>query len=188
MQPEKCCRQEKSAARGILTLRRSIRCGYMAPMFEHVVSIKKVEIDNAVAEAVFLVFGGLREAAVALDISVQGVRNTLTEGQVRTGKNALRWEEATERAGCKIPREELIGWHAWRGPERHPDLTGRGRRDPKGSTPPSLRTAPRPDATPADGPTARVRQRTRRSRSGPIWNTTSAPRRNDATSRERDAA
>lgn len=100
-------------------------------MIEHVLSIRKVEIDNAVAEAVFLVFGGLREAAVALEMSVQGVRNTLVEGQVRTGKNALRWEEATEKAGCKIPREELIGWAEWRGPERH-DI-GDQRRVGKGS-------------------------------------------------------
>lgn len=117
-------------------------------MIEHVVSIKKVEIDNAVAEAVFLVFGGLREAAVALEMSVQGVRNTLVEGQVRTGKNATRWEEATEKAGCKIPREELIGWLPWRGPERH-DLGDR--RLGKGSGR-LRRTANVASATPVEAP------------------------------------
>lgn len=82
-------------------------------------TIKQVEIENAVAEAVFLVFGGIPQAAKALGIVAQGVRNTLSEGKVATRANAERWENATAAAGCKIPREELIGWAPWRGPERH---------------------------------------------------------------------
>ena len=51
-------------------------------------TLKAVEIDNAVAEAVYLVFGGIPEAARALGIVPQGVRNTLTEGKVATRLNA----------------------------------------------------------------------------------------------------
>ncbi len=94
--------------------------------------IKEVEIGNAVAEAVFLVFGGIPQAAKALGIVPQGVRNTLTEGRVSTRANAERWEQATEAAGCKVPKEELIGWATWKGTERHGDGD---RKRPKGSSP-----------------------------------------------------
>ena len=40
-------------------------------------TLKAVEIDNAVAEAVFLVFGGIPQAARALGIVAQVVRNSL---------------------------------------------------------------------------------------------------------------
>lgn len=112
--------------------------------------VKEVEIENAVAEAVHLVFGGVAQAAKALGIVPQGVRNTLAEGRVATRANAERWEEATAKAGCKIPREELIGWATWRGSERHGE-GGKARR-PKGSSPRRRNLAAVPRA--ADQPNA----------------------------------
>jgi hypothetical protein len=80
-------------------------------------------ITNAVEEAVFLVFGGFQGAAAALGVGAPTIHAALKAGCVRTKANAERWEEATTQHGCTIPREELIGWGPWRGPERHNPTT-----------------------------------------------------------------
>jgi hypothetical protein len=109
-------------------------------------------ITNAVEEAVFIVFGGPYGAADALGVKKPTIYAVLKEGCVRTKSQAERWEAATTAHGCTIPREELIGWAPWRGPERH-DRGGprNGRNRPPKAAPRRLdpEDRPRPHVVPA---------------------------------------
>lgn len=96
---------------------------------------RKVEIANAVAEAVYLTFGGVTAASRILGITPQGIYKHLQAGHVATRTNAEKWAAATRKAGRPIPATELIGLVPWSGPERDTDGDGQGRKSLKRARP-----------------------------------------------------
>lgn len=94
---------------------------------------RKVSVENAVAEAVYLVFGGVTEASRALGVTTQAIYKVLAVGHVETRGKAEEWASAAAKRGGKpIPATELIGLVPWSGPDRHPHLNGNGASRPKG--------------------------------------------------------
>lgn len=80
-----------------------------------------IVIENAVSEAVFLVFGGVSEAAEALGVVTASIYKVLAQRAVMTRSKAEEWEEKTAEHGCRIPAVELIGMAPWTGASRvHP--------------------------------------------------------------------
>lgn len=77
---------------------------------------------NALEEAVYVVLGGPTKMCLALQCSNSNIQELVKKGLVQVRNTALAIEQATERAGCRVPAAELMDLVPWQGPERHPGL------------------------------------------------------------------
>lgn len=80
------------------------------------------EIRNAIEEAVYLVLNGPTLAAIEMRCAAGNFYFLMKRGIVERRATALALEEATEKAGCKVPAAELMALVPWQGPSRHPGL------------------------------------------------------------------
>ena len=78
-------------------------------------------IRNPVEEAIFDVLGGIPNAAKALGCARGAVYYLVDAWPLTDRRTAVSLDEATTKAGCRVPAGELLGLkdHPWQGPERH---------------------------------------------------------------------
>lgn len=72
-------------------------------------------ITNAIEHAVYGVFGGVRRAAAALDVSTQALYQHLGRGYIADRETALRIERKTIETGQRVPAAELMQLEPWSG-------------------------------------------------------------------------
>lgn len=113
-------------------------------------------IENALAEAAYLVFDGPTALARALGVTQGAVSSHLATGFVNTRGVALRLAEVCAEAGCPIPPEEFLALRPWGGLNRHPDLAGRASTRRRRSAPAQDRTG---TTVPADAAVAYLTSR-----------------------------
>lgn len=78
-------------------------------------------VRNALEEAIYIVLKGPTKASHALDCSSTNVQDLVKKEFIRSRDTAVAIDEATVRAGRRVPAAEIMALVPWEGPTRHPD-------------------------------------------------------------------